>query len=69
MEKLLSALPADKILLETDGPYQGPTKGKEVLPTMLPELLAEIAAIRGEDKEALARRIYQNSEEFINFGK
>ena len=66
---MLSALPADKILLETDGPYQGPTKGEEVLPTMLPELLAEIAAIRGEDKEVLATRIYQNSEEFINFGK
>ena len=68
-EKLLSALPPDKILLETDGPYQGPIKGEDVLPTMLLELLAEIAAIRGEDKEALAMRIYQNSEEFINFGK
>lgn len=68
-EKLLKFLPADKILLETDGPYQGPAKGEEVLPNLLPKILAEIAAIRGEDKEVLARRIYQNSEEFINFGK
>lgn len=66
--ELVQMVPADKILLETDGPYQGPDKNSEVTPLYLPELAGEIAALRGENVEDFAARVYANSEEFIHVG-
>ena len=60
-----AAVPADRLLLETDGPFQGPDKS-EVFPSRLPELAAAVAALRREDPEELSARIYQNSLRFIN---
>ena len=60
-QAVLQSVPADRILLETDGPYQGPVRGQEVYPDNLPELAAEIAALRGENAENLAQKIYENS--------
>ncbi len=55
-EKTLSAAPIDRILVETDSPYQG-----EML--KLPDLVKEISAIRGQD---ITAQVYQNAEEFIS---
>lgn len=57
--ELASSVPADKLLLESDGPYQGQ-------PAEILALLLQLAACRGEPAEQLAARIYQNSQEFIN---
>lgn len=64
-EKILKTVPAEKILLETDGPYQSFYPDKESSPEFIPELAEEIALIRGENKEVFANRVYQNSLEFI----
>ncbi len=60
-QEVLQSVPADRILLETDGPYQGPVHGQEVYPENLPELAAEIAVLRGENTEDLVQKIYENS--------
>ncbi len=68
-ERVLKAVPPDRILLETDGPYQGPEKGREVEPSRLPELARELAEVRGLEFPGFAARVYQNSLEFLNIGK
>lgn len=64
--ELVNMVPADKILLETDGPYQGPDKNSEVMPLYLPELARQLAVFRGEKLEDFAARVLANSEEFIH---
>lgn len=68
-EVVLNAVPNERLLLETDGPYQGPVRGEDVDSTFLPELAAAIAQIRGEDIKIFTNNIYQNSKEFIKIGK
>lgn len=63
------AIPADRLLLESDGPYQSGEKGTESSPLQIPLLLSQIAAFRREDAMVLAAQIAKNSEEFINGGK
>lgn len=65
-EKILNIIPKDKLLLETDSPYQGLIKGEQNTPLNLPYLLHEIAKMRQEDAEDLAQNIYQNSQGLIN---
>lgn len=67
-KKTLSALnviPNDKILLETDGPYQALVKDKESGIEDLPQILKVIAEEKKENMEKLGEQIYQNSLEFI----
>ncbi len=67
-KKTLSALdviPNDKILLETDGPYQALVKEKESGIEELPQILKAIAEEKKENMEKLGEQIYQNSLEFI----
>ena len=68
-ENVLKSVPLERILLETDGPYQGPQRGKEVSSSSLPELARQIAHVRSCSTETLVKQIYSNSLEFINFGK
>lgn len=57
---LLKKAPIDRLLIETDAPYQSSIADMK-------ELLAGIAAIRGENIEKLSERLYQNAlEVFIN---
>ena len=57
-EKILQFMPENKIMLETDAPYQGRIED-------LPKLLAEVSRIRGKDMEAI---IYKNSKDFVDVG-
>ena len=59
-------VPAERILLESDGPYQPLTKGGESNPSYLPQLLKQIAAVRGEDENILGKQIVTNSQRLIN---
>lgn len=64
-EKTLQAVPFDRLLLETDGPYQSLHSGVEGEPRFIPELAAEIANIRGENLTEFSTHVYKNSLEFI----
>ena len=61
----LEVIPEDKILLETDGPYQPLVKGEESGIEELPQILKQIAEVKEKDVENLAKQIFQNSLEFI----
>lgn len=64
-ERLIRAIPLNKLLAETDGPYQAFEKDSESEPTFIPALIRQLALIRGEEEEKLARQIYLNSLEFV----
>ena len=66
MEKIVKAVPLNKILLESDGPYQALNKGELSSPFFIPEILQRFASILHTDIEELSQQIYQNSQEFIN---
>lgn len=65
---LARAVPADRLLLETDGPYLAPVpyRGKINLPKYAHESLAEIAKLRGDDLEELGRQVLKNTLAFYN---
>lgn len=62
---LAAAVPADKLLFETDGPFQGP-EGKESHPCQIADICAATAAARSEPAEKLAAQVYANSLRFID---
>lgn len=64
-EQLIRSVPVDKLLVETDGPYQAIEKDIESEPMFIPALIRQLAKIRGDGEERLAQQIYQNSLEFI----
>lgn len=66
--EIVRLVPEDRLLIETDGPYQGPEKGREQTPLFLPVLLAQLARWRREDAEKLAAAAEANAKEFI-YGK
>ncbi len=68
-ENVLKSVPAERMLLETDGPYQGPLPNEEVASSALPELARRIAAVRGCAPETLAGQVYRNALEFMGIGK
>lgn len=62
---LARAVPDEKLLFETDGPFQGP-EGKESHPCQIPDLCAAIAEARSQPAEKLAAQVYANSLRFID---
>lgn len=64
---LVRAVPADRLLLETDAPYLAPVphRGKRNEPAFLVESLARIAEIRGEPQEVTAQQTSANAELFF----
>lgn len=65
-QELLRAVPADRLLLETDSPYLAPVpmRGKRNEPAFLPYTCAAAAAIRGVDPAALGRETTANARRF-----
>jgi TatD DNase family protein len=57
------AVPADRILAETDCPYLAPqpVRGKRNEPAYVVHTIASLAETRGEDPDDLARRIDENA--------
>lgn len=60
-EKIIDLVPANRLLLETDGPYQSGIKGVESGPQNLPTLFEFVAKLKKID----TGQIYQNSLEFL----
>ena len=58
-----AAVPADRILAETDSPYLAPqpVRGRPNEPAHIVHTLATLAEVRGEDASALAARIDANA--------
>lgn len=62
--EILNALDLNRILLETDGPYQNIERGVETLPQNLPTLAQKIAELREIPYAELAQIIAANQTEF-----
>lgn len=64
------ACPAERILSETDSPYLSPVRGEKNTSANIPVIVARLAALRGEETEALAARILKNAQTlFPKLGK
>ena len=59
-QKLVSVLPMDYILTETDAPYLGPDKGERNDPSTIPRGVAAIAKVKGMPTEVAASHIRGN---------
>ncbi|MFV0627320.1 MAG: TatD family hydrolase [Alphaproteobacteria bacterium] len=64
-EAVLKSVPLNRLLLETDSPYQTFEKDVENNPVFLPHLFFEIAKILEIKYEDFTKKIYQNATEFL----
>lgn len=65
LREMVSRVPADRLLVETDAPYLTPTpernKARRNEPAFVRTVLLKLADVRGEDPGALARQTYENA--------
>jgi TatD DNase family protein len=68
LQTLVKEIPADRLLLETDGPWllprdlPNPPKNKRNEPAYLPHIAATVARLRGESVEALSEQTSANAQ-------
>lgn len=69
MQRVIPLLPADSLVLETDSPDMPPAFSNQQrnTPQNLPRICAELAALRGEPAEQLARQCLHNTCELFNW--
>ena len=69
MHRVIPRLPADSLVLETDSPDMPPafSTRQRNSPQNLPQICAELAALRGESAEQLARQCLHNTCELFNW--
>jgi TatD DNase family protein len=58
--KMLSSLPIDRILTETDAPYMGPVRGERNEPANVVGTVAFLAELRGWTPDEAKNRIWKN---------
>jgi TatD DNase family protein len=70
LRKMVTSLPADRILIETDAPYLTPTPEKTHTqrnePAFVRSVLLKLAEVRGEDAEYLSKEIWNNTCRLYN---
>ena len=66
--KLVSALPVERILLETDSPVLGPKRGERNEPANIHFAAKKIAEIKGMPLEEVERQTTQNAMKFFDLG-
>lgn len=69
LRSLVASIPAESLLLETDAPDQplAVHRGQRNEPCRLPEVLAEVAELRGTTQEALAEQLWRNARDLFAF--
>jgi len=74
LQEIVSIIPDDRIMIETDAPYLLPRtirpkpKTRRNEPMYLPEVLRVVAAARGQTEEHVARITTRNAERFFGLG-
>lgn len=65
-EEVVRAMPLERVHAETDCPYVAPVphRGRRAEPWMVQEVYKKIAAIRGEDEEAVRHTLMENAQRF-----
>ena len=60
--ELVSSVPPDRLLIETDCPWLSPVphRGKTNHPALVTHVLDEVAKLRGQDPESLGRQVVAN---------
>lgn len=65
LRSIVSEIPIDKILIETDAPYLTPAPEKNKVrrnePAFVKSILLKLAQVRGEEPEYLAEKIWENT--------
>jgi TatD DNase family protein len=69
-QDLVRAVPRDRLMVETDAPYLAPVphRGRRNEPAFVGRVAESLAAIRGEDQEAVMGYTSENAVRFFNFG-
>jgi len=73
LRDIVSLIPANRLLIETDAPYLTPRtirpkpKSSRNEPSYLPFIVKEIASITGIDQEEIAWQTSSNAEKAFNF--
>lgn len=67
-QELVRGIPRDRLMVETDAPYLAPLphRGRRNEPALVVRVAEELAAIRGEDPEAVMGYTSQNAARFFN---
>ena len=69
MESLISSMPLDRVMIETDSPYLLPknlkVKGRRNEPKYIYEIAKRIADLQKKDIGEIAGILYENSLEFF----
>ena len=68
MKNIIRTVPLNRLLLESDGPYQAFEKGAISSPFFIVEMLHRFALVLNLKVEDLSQQIYNNSLEFTNVG-
>ena len=63
---MIKKIPIEKILTETDAPWQGPFKGERNEPAYVLETVKKIAEIKGISVEEVAEQIWNNYLKVFN---
>lgn len=63
LREAASALPGDRLLVETDSPYLAPqpVRGRPNEPAHIPLIVEQLAVVRGADPGELGRRTHENA--------
>ena len=72
LRQLITTIPADRLLVETDAPYLVPAPEKNSIrrnePAFVKSVLLRVAAVRNEDPQELATTVWENTCRLYRIG-